>query len=177
MTALTPAMRHRVRRATRPKEIDATAGELNITPFLDVVVNLVLFLLATTAAVLTTSEVEARLPAYTPHGSGHESGLHLAVTLTASGAIVSTREGTLAPGCESVGVRGSVAVAPGPGGVDRTALERCAALLHDRDPSERSVILTADAMVPYADVITAMDALRGPDDDRFDDVLLSAGVR
>ncbi len=179
-TMLSLAQRSRVRRAVRAAtgtaEADAPQGELNITPFLDVVVNLVLFLLATTAAVLTTSELEVRLPAYGP--GGHE-GLHLSVTLTAEGAIVSTRDGTLAPGCAAPGPRGSVAVPASPAGsVDGAALERCAAHLHATSPADREVMLAADPLVPYADVVTAMDALRGSaGEPYFGDVLLSAGVR
>lgn len=179
-TMLSPAQRVRVRRAVRASagaaEADVPQGELNITPFLDVVVNLVLFLLATTAAVLTTSELEARLPAY---GPGGREGLHLSVTLTAAGAIVSSRDGTLAPDCEAPGPRGSVAVpASAAGGLDAAALERCAAHLHGTSPTDRDVILAADPLVPYADVVAAMDALRGrAEAPYFDDVLLSAGVR
>lgn len=179
MQALSAVQRLRVRRGVRAAanaDADVPQGELNITPFLDVVVNLLLFLLATTAAVLSTSELEVGLPTY---GPGRSSGLHLAVTLTAAGAIVSTRDGTLAAGCAVSGPRGSVAVPAGVGGgLDARALERCAALLHAANPDEDSVILTADPLVPYADLVTAMDALRGrPDEPYFGEVLLSAGVR
>ena len=179
MPLLSPAQRMRVRRATRLALAEgdvAPQSELNITPFLDVVVNLVLFLLATSAAVLTTSEIEVRLPSYGPHGPG---GLNLSVTLTARGAIVATRDGILARGCEAPGPRGSVAVPASPdGALDAASLERCAARLHAESPADGSVVLAADPLVPYADVVTAMDALRGgADEPYFGDVLLSAGVR
>lgn len=174
--SIRPKIRRAARLAARQGGDEAAQGELNITPFLDVVVNLVLFLLATTAAVLSTTELEVRLPSY---GRGDPAGLRLSVTLTDRGAVVSTREGVLGPGCTAPGPRGSVAVAPAAdGGLDAAALAACAATLHARSPADRSVILAADPLVPYAEVVAAMDALRGPAEaPAFRDVLLSAGVR
>ena len=40
-----------------------------------------------------------------------------------------------------------------------------------------AVTLSADPEVPYDHLISAMDAVRGEDDELFPDVLLSAGVR
>jgi biopolymer transport protein ExbD len=42
---------------------------------------------------------------------------------------------------------------------------------------ETRVTLSADPEVPYDDLISAMDAVRGDEDELFPDVLLSAGVR
>ena len=58
MARLSPSQRARVRRATHVREPDPSeqTGELNIVPLLDIVVNLMLFLLATTAAVMTLAQ-------------------------------------------------------------------------------------------------------------------------
>jgi len=42
---------------------------------------------------------------------------------------------------------------------------------------ETRVTLSADPEVPYEDLIGAMDAVRGDDNELFPDVLLSAGIR
>ena len=54
MAKLTPQQRAYIRRRTKVHDPDPSeiAGELNIVPFLDIVVNLIMFLLATSEAVL-----------------------------------------------------------------------------------------------------------------------------
>ena len=61
---LTPRQKAYVRKKTKIHALDPSeaSGELNIVPFLDIVTNIIMFLLATTAAVLTTVELEAHLP-------------------------------------------------------------------------------------------------------------------
>ena len=56
-----------VRKHTRTRDLDQseTVGELNIIPFLDIVVNLIMFLLITTEAVLLISQIESDLPKIT----------------------------------------------------------------------------------------------------------------
>ena len=64
MPKLTSTQRAYIRRRTRYHDPDPSelAGELNIIPFLDVVVNLIMFLLATSEAVLAIVQIEAQLP-------------------------------------------------------------------------------------------------------------------
>lgn len=162
------------RRALRRSHDDApVSGELNIVPFLDVVTNLMLFLLATSSFVLTVREVRADLPSFGPHSAG---GLALSVTLTDQGAVVATSGGRIGQGCVA-GAPGVVAARVGEG-YDLAALGRCATALHAAFPEEEQVILSADPDVPYAALIEAMDALRsdGPTP-LFPEVRLSAGVR
>ena len=61
---LTARQRIYVRKRTRAPDLDPSemAGELNIIPFLDIVVNLIMFLLITTEAVLLISQIESNLP-------------------------------------------------------------------------------------------------------------------
>lgn len=168
-----------VRKATRrrPPDPSEQPGELNIVPFLDVVVNLMLFLLAT-AATVAVARADAQLPSTCGTGCDRRPrGLELSVTVTDAGVFVATRDARLAPGCEDTG-SGGPTVARGLRGHDFDALRACLARLAARHPEERAVILSADPEVPYQDLIGAMDAARG-DADRplFPDVQLSAGVR
>ncbi len=152
-------------------------GELNIIPFLDITVNLMLFLLATTAVTLTTVEVRANLPETRPGGHG-VAPQRLSVTLTERGVIIGTREGFVRSGCEGSGAGGSVAVPSIAGALDGEALHQCAVRLRASLPEVNDVVLSADPMVPYADVIAAMDALRADGAaPLFTNVLISGGVR
>ncbi len=154
-------------------EAQEGSGELNIVPFLDIVTNLMLFLLATITMVTAVSEVRAELPSF---GPGHREGLGLSVTLTSEGAIVRSATGRIGTGCVA-GADGAVAVRIGEG-YDVEALGRCAARLHALVPDDDDVTLTADPQVPYGALVQAMDALRTDGTQLlFPDVHLSAGVR
>jgi len=164
-----------LRRAIRKQDSEHGSGELNIVPFLDIVTNLMLFLLATTTFVAAVSEVRAELP---PHGPGQpHRALDLSVTLTDRGAIMATSEGRIGPDC-SVSTDRSATAARTASGYDFAALTRCAAAVHDAHPGETAVIVSADPGVPYGDLIGAMDAVRSEGDALlFPDVRISAGVR
>ena len=166
-----------IRKATRRREVDPSErpGELNIVPFLDVVVNLMLFLLATSAAAAALAQAEAELPS-TCHGPGcgeRPPGLELSVTVTSDGVYVAGRGGRLAPGCRDTTTASGPTVPRTARGHDLAALERCAAHIAERFPDEREVILSAEPQVPYEDLIGVMDATRPS----FPEVRLSAGVR
>lgn len=168
--------RRLLRRAIRRSEQggEAAAGELNIVPFLDIVTNLMLFLLATTTMVASVSEVRAELPGY---GPGALPALDLSVTLTDRGAVMATSRGRIGPDCRPSASAGPTAARTA-GGYDYEALSRCAAALHDAHPGETSVIITADPGVPYGQLVGAMDAVRSQGDTLlFPDVRISAGVR
>ncbi|MGC4092027.1 MAG: hypothetical protein QM756_29920 [Polyangiaceae bacterium] len=62
--SLSPAQRSKIRRLSQPRELspDEEGGELNIVPFLDIVVNILIFVLATVAVTFTAS-IETQPPA------------------------------------------------------------------------------------------------------------------
>jgi biopolymer transport protein TolR len=181
---LTPRQRAYVRKRTTVHDPDPSemAGELNIVPFLDVVVNIIIFLLATTQAVMAIAEIEAQLP-QTGRSVGSASAdptstLNLSVTITRNGVIVGASGGFLAPGCESRAPQGGITVSAAGGRYDWTALTQCARRVKSEFAEERKVILSADPDIEFEHVIAAMDALRSNGtDELFPEVLLSAGVR
>ncbi len=180
MARLSMQQRRKLREAIRRKtEIDPSErmGELNIVPFLDVVVNLMLFLLATSAATISIAQADASLPGLC-RDCHSPRGLELSVTLTRDGVVVADREGRLAEGCAEMSGDAMPAVQRLPSGYDFAALRTCAEHLHQDHPSESSVIVSADPEVPYDAIIGAMDAMRGgPDGLLFPEVRISAGVR
>lgn len=183
MPNLSPQQRALIRRRTRVHNPDPSeiAGELNIIPFLDIVVNLIMFLLATSEAVLAIVQIEAQLPQLSSGGrpaSQQEPSLNLNVTLTDGGIIVTGSGGKLAPGCQDVS-SGRVMTVPKKGNeYDWAALTDCATKIKARFSDETEVIVGADPMIHYEYVVAAMDALRSNEQQLlFPKVLLSAGVR
>jgi biopolymer transport protein TolR len=183
MARLSTRARRELREAIRRRTaIDPSEqrGELNIVPFLDVVVNLMLFLLATSAATLSIAEADVTLPAICSGAEcGHAPpGLELSVTLTRGGVVVAGRGGRLAPGCTETTGAPSPTIARTASGYDFDALRACAERLHAAHPRERSVIVGADPEVPYQALIGAIDAVRGsPEAPLFPRVRISTGVR
>ncbi|HJL27664.1 MAG TPA: biopolymer transporter ExbD [Polyangiaceae bacterium LLY-WYZ-15_(1-7)] len=168
---------------------------MSIVPFLDVVVNLLVFLMMAMGAVGAFSEVHAQLPSHGP--PGEEARWRPTVVLTERGAFVSDGAGTYAAGCEahapgeatgsstvSSSVPSSVSssvlstVPNVAGALDASGLRLCASRLAAAHPHAERVTLTADPAVPLADLVAAMDALRGTTTrPLFPEIQLAAGVR
>lgn len=185
MAKLTGAQRQYIRKKTKVEELDPSemAGELNIIPFLDIVVNLIMFLLMTTSSVLAVVQIETQLPSYKRGVGGRasapqEPSLNLNVTVTENGVIVTGSGGKLAPGCTTT-ASGRVLTVPKKGkDYDWAALTSCAAQVKSEFPDETQVIVSADPLIEFETVVLAMDALRAQDDkELFPQVLLSGGVR
>lgn len=192
---LTTRQKAYIRKKTRTHELDPSemAGELNIVPFLDIVTNIIMFLLATTAAVLTTMQLEAHLPTLSRgRGRGTDTGssLNLSVTISEEGIIVAGSGGKLAPGCTNMqsGRVITVPLLPNPATdanndslpdvYDWPALTRCLTVVHTNFSDERQAILTADPNVEYRHLVRAMDAIRSDGTvELFPDIMLSGGVR
>ena len=143
-----------VRKHTRTRDLDPSeaVGELNIVPFLDIVVNLIMFLLATTEAVLLIAQIESDLPKIT-RGRGKKSSvetpLNLNVTITANGVLVSGSGGKLAPGCQDIAPGGQVTVARKRNAYDWPGLTECVARVKqqfaEEDARHHPVALPGDA--------------------------------
>ena len=183
MAKFTPRQRAYIRKRTKDVHVDPSemVGELNIVQFLDIVVNLIMFLLATTEAVLLISQIESDLPKIA-RGASRPSEvatpLNLNVTVTETGVIVSGSGGKLAPGCTGVEMGRALTVAKKGTNYDWPGLTDCVARVKQQYQSEHSVTVSADPQVQYEYVVAAMDAVRTKGKDPlFPDVLISVGVR
>lgn len=208
MPQLTPRQRAYIRKRTTVHELDPSEamGELNIVPFLDIVVNLIIFMLATTEAVLAIAQLDVQLESLSRRvgrSAQEDPGntLNLSVTITRRGVIVAGSGGKLLPGCTQRQGSGNVITVPATGGelvwtVERrvgegrdqrittdigptaAALTECVQRVKREFPDETRVIVTANPEIEFEHIVGAMDALRGPGPDPlFPDVMLSAGVR
>jgi biopolymer transport protein TolR len=154
----------RLERQAMQRSHDASAmqGELNIVPFLDVVVNLMLFLLATTSAVVSVAQIDASLP-------GHCRGAHCARGPTSEPSVVLADRAIFVTPPSGAPIE----IARGARGYDFAALADALASIRRESPTEDSFTLTADPAVAYQDVVAAIDAARPT----HPVVHVSAGVR
>jgi len=185
-------LRARLRRERAAAEEEGEErGELNLVPYLDIVVNTVIFLLATTAFALPAAHLSVQAPSTTPPvsegaapASGERPGLVVAVSRT--GFIVS-EAGRVLPGEAGRPTVRCAAALDGAGRCGAYDFARLAALareLKGRQPRERRVVVMADPQISYQVVVRTMDAVRGTSTRRctgadgclFDRVVLGTGL-
>lgn len=160
---LSAQQRSKIRRLSRPKEHspDEAGGELNIVPFLDIIMNVLIFVLAT-ITVTFTATIDTNPPRA---GSGARapttSTLGLAVLVVPDGFSIKARGGNVAPGCNDTG--SGIAIAKKDGDYDYAGLKACVAKLKASAPEfkdEMGVTITANPPIPYQVIISTMDAVR-----------------
>src|SRR6476619_7660477 len=102
---LSAAQRSKIRRMSETKELapDEEGGELNIVPFLDIIMNVLMFVLATVSVTFT-----ATIDTFPPRaGSGARAPttptLGLTVLIVPDGFSMKARGGNVAPGCNDTG--------------------------------------------------------------------------
>src|SRR5262249_14968667 len=146
--------RNKIRRAKPPEE--EQTGEINVVPFLDIITNVLMFVLAT-VAVTFTATIESNPPRNRP-GSGTDTALGLTVLVVPDGFSVKAKGGNVAPGCSDTGV--GIAVPKKEGSYDYDALKACATRLKSSSPSfatESDVTISANPGIPYDTVIATLD--------------------
>src|SRR5690606_24110367 len=182
----TPAQRAYIRRRTKVHEpgVDELDDELNIVPFLDIVINLIMFLLMTISTAAFFNQIDTSLPklgAGGAKGAQQENPLNLTVTVTAEGIALTGSNGKILPGCREFTTSGRVVTVPNtPSGTfDWKGLTACAAKIKETFADEQRVTVSADPAVAYQSLVDAMDAVRDDESGNplFPEVLISAGVR
>lgn len=162
---LSAAQRGKIRRLSQPRELapDEEGGELNIVPFLDIIVNILIFVLAT-VAVTFTATIETTPPA--TRGSGVRSdvqseALNLTVLVVNEGFSLKAAGGNIAPGCQAPGP--GITIPRKGGRYDYAALTDCATRLKNANPDfkdENQAYIAANPGTEYQVVIDVIDALR-----------------
>jgi len=168
-TRLSAGQQAKLRRPSAPRPTpDDEATELNVVPFLDMVVNIMMFVLAS-VAVGFVSTWDSKLPPLT--GVRPPTGeLNLAIMLTHDGIAVKTAQGNVASGCDSFGPGLAIPTR----GRDRTgepiydfdALTACVTRLKAQSASfqsEAQVRIAASNDISYRKVVDCVDHVRtGP---------------
>ncbi|MGA2447933.1 MAG: biopolymer transporter ExbD [Polyangiaceae bacterium] len=170
--SLSAAQRSRVRRLSARRELapDEEGGELNIVPFLDIIMNVLMFVLATITVTFTTM-----IDSSPPRAGGGASRaptkptLALNVVVIDKGFLVSAFGQRIGEGCQGpgAGLAAGRVVVNGREDYDYSGLTQCAQRLKAQVPEaadETSATITANSNVPYQVIISTMDALRRSDD-------------
>jgi biopolymer transport protein TolR len=156
---LSAAQCAKIRRLANPAERSPAdeGGELNVVPYLDIIMNIMMFVLVSVSVAFTTTIATAAAQSRPGPAS---AGLHLTALVTGEGVAIKTAGGALAPGCEQLG--GGLTVPNRGGEVDVAALAACARHIKSQPEAaeETQVTLTASPNVPYEVVVRVMDALR-----------------
>ena len=176
-------LKNKMRRLREEAEEQAEeeTGELNLVPYLDIVTNVVIFLLASVTYNLAMSNVNATSPTY-GIGSGGEAAeqgpppLNLTVnvsangfTIAGSGAVIRNKDTGQVP---TVPKETSATDLPW------VKLQETIAEIKGQFPDEHNVIIMANPEVTYDKIIKTMDTVRQDAAGKvlFPDVSLSAGV-
>ncbi len=162
---LSAAQRSKIRRLSQPRELspDEEGGELNIVPFLDIIVNVLIFVLAT-VAVTFTATIDTTPPAAQSGGVRKEiesEALNLTIFIVNDGFSLKASGGNVAPGCEHPGP--GITIPKKGGQYDYAALTECARKLKnasDAFKDETQVFIAANWGTDYQTVISVIDAVR-----------------
>jgi biopolymer transport protein ExbD len=158
-----------IRGRKRRRQEEMEGGELNIVPYLDIVTNLVMFLLQATATAVTLGEVVSKLP---PTGGGadvqeqpdekKEKPLRLTIVIGEKGYTVAGAEAVL-PGTDNK--EGPTIPKGANNEHDYNALTRLLVTVKKAFPKETQAFVVPEDVVQYGDIVATMDAMRenGPD--------------
>jgi hypothetical protein len=173
---LSAAQRAKIRRLSAPKELapDEEGGELNIVPFLDIIMNVLMFVLATVTTVFLAT-ITSDFPKRGGRGSTATTPtLGLSVLVVPEGFSVKAKGGSIAPGCHDTGM--GITVPKNGSDYDYKGLTTCVATVKREAPEEvrdeTSVTFTANPNIPLQVIVSAIDAVRQDPDgkDLFPDV-------
>lgn len=174
------------KRKTKPREPEE-AGELNIVPYLDILMNLIIFMLLSMTGLAAFGILNVNAPSYgAGAGAGGETdkpSLTLTVAVSRTGFFVAATGGVLtgsdeapaqpeAPGADAAP---TIPLLPD-GSYNYAALTQKMKEIKTAFPQESKIILAADAETPFEVLVGTMDATRETEDRKllFPDVTLAS---
>jgi biopolymer transport protein ExbD len=151
-------MRHRIRE-------EEHAGELNIVPYLDVVVNLVMFMLLSMTGLIALGVVNVSAPKIGGEAAGaaaaeNQPKLLLTVAIAKTGFYVAGAGGVLGADAATPDATRPPTIPLRDGKYDFAALGEQMKTIKDKFPNETAVILSADPEIVYDVLIQTMDTCR-----------------
>lgn len=167
---------HYSRRKLKPRE-EEEMGELNIVPYLDILMNLILFMLMSITGFAVFGILNVNAPSYGGPSAGgpaenpDEPKMVLSVLISKKGHFVNTEHTVLGKesGAPTIPLKAD-------GSYDYDALTAQMMQVKGAVPEETKVIVAAEAEIPYEALVQTMDAVRETKDRRqlFPDVTLGA---
>ncbi len=150
-----------MRRRIREEE---HAGELNIVPYLDVVVNLVMFMLLSMTGLVALGVLNVSAPKLSAEASApapdEKPKLLLTVAIGKQGFFIAGAGGVLGQDAPSPDAARPPTIPLKDGRYDYATLTAQMKQIKERFPNETGVILSADPDVVYDVLIQTMDACR-----------------
>jgi biopolymer transport protein TolR len=158
------------------EELEEEAGELNLVPYMDIVTNIIIFLLASVVNQVALGNINVSSPTISSGGGGavdtppERPPLNLTITVGATGYIIGASGGVLPP----------IPRLP-TGHYDYKALTAKLKEIKETPDAagETKATFNADANIPYDIVIPTLDAMRTAEDGKilFPDVNFAAGIQ
>jgi len=170
---LSASQRSKIRRLSAQVEAAPgdEAGELNIIPYLDIITNILVFVLATISVIFLTS-VDTTNPSQNSgktRSTPESKALNLTILIVKDGVSLKTGNGNVAPGCaqgEPHGGSGIAAPNLSDGKYDWATVKACARALKSLSSDyeeETQVTIAANPGVEFRSIMDAVDALRNDD--------------
>jgi biopolymer transport protein ExbD len=154
------------------EEAEEETGEINLVPYMDIVTNIIIFLLAVSVTQVPLGNINASSPTIGVGGGAssepEKPPLNLTVTVAASGFIIAGSGAVIPP----------VPKLPS-GQFDFDGLTgKLAEIKKDVAPDETKATFNADAYIPYEVVVKTLDAMRENKDGKplFPDIVFAAGI-
>jgi biopolymer transport protein TolR len=172
MSKFSAAQRAIIHKRSKPKEHgpDDGGGELNIIPFLDIIMNVLIFVLGSIVTVFTASiPVPAPSSNSRPSSTPQQERLNITIKVTPGGYIVGAGGGFLLPGCTTVGNASLTVPNRGAADVDGhvhdfTSLTQCMVSIRRQWATEigtdHSVNVSPNGEIPYGVLVKTIDAVR-----------------
>jgi biopolymer transport protein TolR len=138
-------------------------GELNIVPYLDVVVNLVMFMLLSMTGLITLGVLNVSAPKIggeTAAAGENQPKLLLTVAIGRQGFYVAGAGGVLGADAPKPDAARPPTIPLRDGRYDYATLSEQMKRIKEQFPNETAVILSADMDVPYDVLIQTMDSCR-----------------
>jgi len=169
-------VRARMRRMREKfEEAEEETGEINLVPYMDIVTNIIIFLLASVVNQMPLGTVNVSSPTFGGGGGGETQervALNLTVTVGQSGFTLAGSGGVMPP----------IPKLPS-GEYDYNALTAKLTEIKKEFADETKATFNADANTPYDIVVKTLDAMRTYKDEKdqrekrlFPDVVFAAGI-
>jgi len=149
----------------RRVHVEEEVGELNIVPYLDIVVNLVMFMLLSMTGLISLGVLNVSTPkiggaAATTAEQAEQPKLLLTVAIGKQGFYIAGAGGVLGADAATPDATRPPTIPLRDGKYDYAALSEQLHGIKEKFPSETAVILSADMDVVYDTLIQTMDACR-----------------
>jgi biopolymer transport protein TolR len=169
MAEFSTSQRAYIKRRSKLREMspEDEAGEINIVPFLDMVMNVLIFVLATITTVFTATIFVPAPQVSNSAASNRNDSEEIVITIkiVREGYIIGAPGGFLQPGCRSV-AQASLTIPLRGGNHDTAALTQCMVAIRTHPEwgrqlsTRRNINVAVNGDVPYRVLVNTLDAVR-----------------